>query len=79
MYYFTGIQHQTGGGESVFPALVYKTKDEYLAKYHQEMSYAMSIPDVLDGLTVLVFDSNGVIVLQDQWMRSKTPTNEANE
>lgn len=77
-YYFTGIQHQHGGGEAVFPALGYKTKDEYLAKYHQEMNYAMSMPDILDGLTVLVFDSNGVIVLQDNWMRSKTSSEDTN-
>lgn len=80
MYYFTGIQHQHGGGEAVFPALGYKTKDAYLAKYHQEMNYAMAATDVLDGLSVIVFDSTGVIVLQDHWMREKvsTPSEDTN-
>ncbi len=69
-FYFTGIQHQHNGNEVVIPTVAYSTKDEYLAKYHQEMNYAMSAPDILDGLSVIVFDSTGVIILQDHWMRT---------
>lgn len=69
-FYFTGIQHLHDGSEAVFPALGYETKDAYLAKYHQEMNYAMAATDVLDGLSVIVFDSTGAIVLQDHWMRT---------
>lgn len=78
MYYFTGVQHQVGGTDAVFPALGYETKDAYLTKYHQEMNYAMAATDILDGLSVIVFDSTGVIVLQDHWMREKTPSEDTN-
>ena len=69
-YYFTGIQHKHDGSEIAFPTLSYATKDEYLAKYHQEMNYAMGAPNILYGLTVIVFDSTGVVVLNDHWMRT---------
>lgn len=69
-FYFTGIQHTHDGQEIAIPTLVYNTVDEYLAKYYQEMNYALSAPDVLDGLTLLVYDSTGVIVKSDHWMRT---------
>ncbi len=34
------------------------------------MNYALSAPDALDGLTLLVYDSTGVIVKSDHWMRT---------
>lgn len=66
-YYYTGVQH-TQNGEIGIPLVKYDSVDEYLAKYHQEMSYALANKN-LYGLTTLVFDSTGVIVLQDHWMR----------
>lgn len=69
-FYFTGIQHTHDGQEIAIPTLAYDTVDAYLAKYYQEMNYALSAPDVLDGLTLLVYDSTGVIVKSDHWMRT---------
>ena len=74
-FYFTGIQHTHGTEEApaqeiAIPTLVYDTVDDYLAKFYQEMNYALSAPDVLDGLTLLVYNSTGVIVKSDHWMRT---------
>lgn len=71
MYYFTGIQH-TKSGDIAIPVLGYNTVDGYKQKYHHEMDHAMSNDDFL-GLTILVFDNTGSIVLSDNWVR------EANE
>lgn len=67
MYYLTGIQHTTGGDIAI-PTLGYETKDGYLAKYHQEMAYAMQM-DTFLGLTIIVFDNAGNIVLHDNWVK----------
>lgn len=71
MFYLTGIQH-TKSGDIAIPVLGYETVDGYLAKYHHEMDYAMSNADFL-GLTILVFDNTGSIVLHDNWVREITP------
>ena len=68
MYYFTGIQH-TKTGDVAIPVLGYETPDAYKQKYHHEMDYAMSNEDFL-GLTILVFDNTGAIVLSDNWVKS---------
>ena len=67
MYYFTGIQH-TKSGDVAIPVLGYDTADAYKQKYHHEMDYAMSNEDFL-GLTILVFDNTGSIVLSDNWVK----------
>lgn len=67
MYYFTGIQH-TKTGDVAIPVLGYETVDAYKQKYHHEMDYAMSNADFL-GLTILVFDNTGSIVLSDNWVK----------
>lgn len=69
-FYFTGIQHTHAGEEIPFNTLVYNTVDEYLAKYHQEMNYALGAVDILDGITIIVYDSTGLIVKHDHWMRT---------
>lgn len=68
MYYFTGIQH-TKSGDIAIPVAGYETVDSYKQAYHHEMDYAMSNEDFL-GLTILVFDNTGVIVLSDNWVKS---------
>ena len=70
-YYYTGVQHLADGTEVGIPLVAYDSVDAYLAKYHQEMSYALAT-DSMVGLTTVVFDSTGVIVLQDHWMREVT-------
>lgn len=67
MYYLTGIQHTTSG-DTVIATAGYETKDDYLKKYHEEMSYAMNNSDFI-GLTILVFDNAGSIVLSDNWVK----------
>lgn len=74
-FYFTGIQHTHGTEETptqeiAIPVVSYDTVDDYLARFYQEMSYAMAAVDTLDGLTLLVFDSTGVIVKSEHWMRT---------
>ena len=77
MFYFTGIQH-TKSGDIAIPVLSYDTVDGYKQKYHHEMDYAMSNIDFL-GLTVLVFDSTGAIVLSDNWVREIPEVSEVPE
>lgn len=67
MFYFTGVQH-TKSGDVAIPVLGYETVTAYKQKYHHEMDYAMSNDDFL-GLTILVFDNTGAIVLSDNWVR----------
>lgn len=67
MYYFTGVQHKKNE-DVVIPVLGYETKDGYLKKYHEEMSYAMNSEDFI-GLTILVFDNVGASVLSDNWVK----------
>lgn len=74
MFYFTGIQH-TKSGDIAIPVLGYDTRDGYLAKYHTEMSYAMTNEDFL-GLSILVFGNSGDIVIQDNWVRAAEPVAE---
>ena len=74
-YYYTGVQHLLDGTEVGIPLVAYDNVDAYLAKYHQEMSYALAA-DNMAGLTTIVFDSTGVIVLQDHWMREIEQTSE---
>lgn len=69
-FYFTGLQHTHDGQEIAIPTLAYNTIDEYLAKFYQEMNYALSAPDILDGITLLVYDSTGAIVKSEHWMRT---------
>ena len=69
-FYFTGIQHQHGGTEVPFQEVAYNTVDEYLARYYQEMNYALGAVNILDGITIVIYDSTGVIVKQDHWMRT---------
>lgn len=67
MYYLTGIQHTTEGDIAIAVG-GYENRDGYLKKYHEEMSWAMNHSNFL-GLTILVFDNNGSIVLSDNWVR----------
>lgn len=67
MFYFTGIQHKKTEDIAI-SAVGYATRDGYKAAYHHEMDYAMSNQDFL-GLTILVFDNSGAIVLSDNWVR----------
>ena len=67
MYYLTGVQH-TKEGDFAISTLGFEDRDGYLAKYHQEMSYAMQMDNFL-GLCILVFDGSGNIVLNDNWIR----------
>ena len=67
MYYLTGVQH-TKDGDFAIATQGYEDRDGYLAKYHQEMSYAMQMDNFL-GLCILVFDGSGNIVLNDNWIR----------
>ncbi len=77
MFYLTGIQH-TKTGDIAIPNLAFDTADGYKARYHQEMSYAMASSD-FDGLTIIVFDNAGNIVLFDNWTREKIGTDSGNE
>lgn len=77
MFYFTGIQH-TKTGDVAIPVVGYATRDAYKAAYHHEMDYAMSNQDFL-GLTILVFDNGGAIVLSDNWVREAQAQPEQNE
>ena len=67
MYYLTGVQH-TKDGDFAIATQGYEDRDGYLAKYHQEMSYAMQMDNFL-GLCILVFDGSGNIVLNDNWVK----------
>ena len=67
MYYFTGVQH-TKDGDVAIPVLGYETVDGYRQKYHHEMDYAMSNENFL-GLSIIVFDGNGSVVLSDNWVK----------
>lgn len=68
MFYLTGIQH-TKTGDIAFPTETHENKDSYIQKWHHEMDYAMSNEDFL-GLTIIVFDNAGKIVLNDNWGRT---------
>lgn len=67
MYYFTGIQH-TKSEDIVIPVLGYENEKDYKAKFYQEMNYAYSNSDFI-GITILVFDSHGTIILgaDERW------------
>ena len=69
-FYFTGIQHKHDGTEIPFQEVTYNTVDEYLSRYHHEMDYALSAVDILDGCTIVVYDSTGAILISDHWMRT---------
>ena len=67
MFNFTGVQHLKTG-DVVIPIAGYEKKDQYLARYHQEMAYAIGNEDFI-GLTVIVFDNAGSIVMHENWVR----------
>lgn len=67
MFNLTGVQHLKSG-DVVIPVLGYEKKDQYLAKFHTEMAYAMNNQD-FNGLTIIVFDNSGSIVLHENWVR----------
>ncbi len=68
MFYLTGIQHSKEG-DAIIPTVTYSTEDEYLQKWHHEMDYAMS-NEKLNGLTMIVFDESGRVVLNENWVRT---------
>ena len=67
MFIFNMVQH-TKSGDVVAPALTFSTTNEWKAKYHQEMSYAMASDDFI-GLSVLVTDGSLNKVFSDNWVR----------
>ena len=67
MYYLTGVQHTTGGDIAI-PVAGYSV-DGYKKKYHEEMAYAMNNAEFL-GLSIIVFNGSGSVVLSDNWVRT---------
>lgn len=68
-YVFTGVQH-TKEGDVIIPPVEFEKQDDYMAKYHQEMAYAMSNQDFL-GLGIKVFDKGTLDdVLKENWIRN---------
>lgn len=67
MYILNMVQH-TKTGDVVAPALTYNTTDEWKAKYHHEMDYAMSSEDFL-GLSILVTDGSLNVIFHDNWVK----------
>ena len=67
-FILTGVQH-TKTGDVVIPSFEYETVDDYKAKYHHEMDYAMNNEN-FTGLGIKVFDKDGLFdVLCDNWTR----------
>lgn len=71
MFYFTGVQHLKSGDIAI-PLVEYNTRDEYLARYHQEMAHATASKDFI-GCMILVYDGNGNILLKDNWVKEIQP------
>jgi len=71
-YYFTGIQKLKDGTEIAIPVVMYESTNNYVARYHQEMAAAV-LNTNMASLVVLVFDGDGVIVMNDRWHREYDP------
>lgn len=68
-YYFTGYQLLYSGEQIAFNTFVYNTIPEYKKKYATEMQYAIDAVDTIAGYVIIVYDSNGSILIQDPWFR----------
>lgn len=68
VYNFTGVQHLKTGDITI-PLSSFEKEDDYLSKYHQEMSYALANNN-FNGLTIIVFDNAGEIVMYENWIRN---------
>lgn len=68
-YYFTGVQILNSGEQIPFSTFAYNTVDEYKLKYATEMSYAINAVDTIAGYVIIVYESDGSIVIQDSWKR----------
>lgn len=71
-YYFTGIQKLKDGTEIAIPVVMYESTNNYVARYHQEMASA-ALNTNMASLVVLVFDADGVIVMNERWQREYDP------
>jgi hypothetical protein len=69
-YYFTGYQLLYSGEQIPFNTFAYDTIPEYKKKYATEMQYAIDAVDTIAGYVIIVYDSNGNILIQDPWFRA---------
>ena len=74
MYILNMVQH-TKSGDVVAPALTYDSADDWKAKYHHEMDYAISNEDFI-GLSILVTDSSLNTIFHENWVREPKPITE---
>lgn len=75
-YYFTGFQINTEGEEIPFNNFTYSTVDEAFDRYLTEMRYAFDAVGILNGCTVIIYDSLGNILRDERWVRGTlTPPN----
>ena len=72
-FYFTGVQKLKDGTEIAIPVVMYESTNNYVARYHQEMAAAALNTDIV-SLVVLVFDGDGVIVMNERWQRQYDPS-----
>lgn len=70
-YNFTGVQHLKTGDITI-PINAYEEKNECLAKYHHEMEYALTNDNFL-GLTIIIFNNRGEIIMHENWIREIVP------
>lgn len=71
-FYFTGIQKLKDGTEISIPVVMYESTNNYVARYHQEMA-AAALNTNMASLVVLVFDADGVIMMNERWQREYDP------
>ena len=67
MFIFNAVQHLKSG-DVVATALTYNSTDAWKAKYHEEMSYALTNQDFI-GLSILVTDGSLNSVYKENWIR----------
>ena len=70
-YNFTGVQHLKTGDVTIL-INAYEEKNECLAKYHHEMEYALTNDNFL-GLTIIIFNNRGEIIMHENWIREIIP------
>ena len=71
MYIFNMVQHTTKNGDVIAPALSFENEIDWKAKYHQEMSYAITSADIT-GIDVLVSDAHYFTVFSDHLNKEST-------
>lgn len=68
-YYFTGYQLSNEREQIPYNTFIYDTVEEYKTKYATEMNYAIAAVDSIAGYLIIVYDSNGSLLVHDIWFR----------